>query len=106
MGQYQGIDMDDLDKENLYSIQAGDFAKADINQQRQIAHLTKHVRALWNHIERLERVVAIKDGQVVVKSGDASIVLKRDGSILIKGKDIAIEAWGKITMKGSKIQEN
>ena len=47
-------------------------------------------------------------------TGSASIVMKKDGSILIKGKDITIEGSGKISvkassnvvMKGSKILQN
>jgi type VI secretion system secreted protein VgrG len=51
---------------------------------------------------------------IVLKSGDASITLKKDGTISIKGKDISIEGSGKINikasgdiaMKGSKITQN
>jgi type VI secretion system secreted protein VgrG len=47
-------------------------------------------------------------------SGDASIVLKKDGTVTIKGKDISLNASGKlnliassdITIKGSKVQQN
>jgi type VI secretion system secreted protein VgrG len=50
----------------------------------------------------------------MLKSGDASITLKKDGTIVIKGKDITLEGSGKINvkasgdlvMKGSKIAEN
>jgi type VI secretion system secreted protein VgrG len=51
---------------------------------------------------------------VMLKSGDASITLKKDGTIVIKGKDITLEGSGKINvkasgdviMKGSKIAQN
>ena len=51
---------------------------------------------------------------VVIKTGDASITMKKDGTILIKGKDIAIQGSGKISVKadsdvvvkGSKIGLN
>jgi len=51
---------------------------------------------------------------VTIKTGDASISMKKDGTITIKGKDITIQGSGKInikadgdiTMKGSKIQQN
>ena len=51
---------------------------------------------------------------VTIKTGDASIVMKRDGTITIKGKDISLHASGKINakaegdivMKGSKILKN
>ena len=37
--------------------------------------------------------------QIVIKTGAASITMKKDGSIQIKGKDIKIEASGKIIAK-------
>jgi type VI secretion system secreted protein VgrG len=51
---------------------------------------------------------------VTIKTGSASITMKKDGTIQIKGKDITIEGSGKINikaggdivMKGSKILQN
>ena len=48
------------------------------------------------------------------KTGSASITTKKDGDIAIKGKDVTIEAMGKMTakatgemvVKGSKISQN
>jgi len=44
--------------------------------------------------------------QVTVQSGKAHIQLKKNGDILIEGKDITIKASGNVTIKGSKILEN
>jgi hypothetical protein len=52
--------------------------------------------------------------EVTIKCGSASITLKKDGTVTIKGKDIAIEASGdatlkagkNIVLKGKKIVEN
>ena len=52
--------------------------------------------------------------QISLKTGSASIVMKKDGTITIKGKDITIEGSGKInvkassdvTIKGSKVNQN
>jgi type VI secretion system secreted protein VgrG len=52
--------------------------------------------------------------EVVIKSGDASITMKKDGSITIKGKDITVTGSGKINVsadsdviiKGSKVSAN
>lgn len=52
--------------------------------------------------------------EVILKTGSASIVLKKDGTITIIGKDITIKGTGKIavtadsniTMKGQKILQN
>lgn len=51
---------------------------------------------------------------VLISTGDASISMKKDGTITIKGKDITIQGSGKITVKadsdvvikGSKVQQN
>ena len=37
---------------------------------------------------------------ITIKTGDASITMKKDGTIAIKGKDITIEGSGKINVKG------
>jgi type VI secretion system secreted protein VgrG len=58
-------------------------------------------------------VIEVTD-QITLKTGSASIVLKKDGKITIKGKDIALEASGEIkakaskdvTIKGSTIKQN
>ena len=38
---------------------------------------------------------------IILKTGDASITMKKDGTIQIKGKDITIEGSGKINVKAS-----
>jgi type VI secretion system secreted protein VgrG len=38
---------------------------------------------------------------IVLKTGDASITMKKDGTIVIKGKDISIQGSGKINVKAS-----
>jgi len=51
---------------------------------------------------------------IAITTGDASITMKKDGTITIKGKDITIQGSGKINikadgdiaMKGSKISQN
>ena len=51
---------------------------------------------------------------ISIKTGSASISMKKDGSIVIKGKDISVEGSGKINVKassdviikGSKIHQN
>ncbi len=52
--------------------------------------------------------------EITLKTGDASIIMKKDGTIQIKGKDITISGSGKIgvkasgdmVLKGSKIAQN
>lgn len=89
-------------------------AITDANQSWSIENLTKHVRALWHHVERLEKSKPGNQNEIVLRAGDASITLKKDGTIVIKGNNITIESSGKTTvkaggdlvMKGSKILQN
>jgi type VI secretion system secreted protein VgrG len=49
-----------------------------------------------------------------LKVGEASISMKKDGTIRIKGKDITVEGWDKVTvkagtdvvLKGSRVLQN
>ena len=108
------IDMDDLNREVMIDLKLGNDFKADVNQQKQIAHLTKHVRVLWHHVQRLENALSADGNSITLKTGDASIVMKKDGTIHIKGKDITIEGWGRVTakagsnlvLKGAQVLEN
>jgi type VI secretion system secreted protein VgrG len=52
--------------------------------------------------------------EIMLKSGDASITLKKDGTIILKGKDVSLTASGKrnakassdVIIKGSKVSTN
>ena len=63
------------------------------------------------HIIKSSLIVSI---QVVIKCGDASIAMKKDGTITIKGKDLIIQGNGSVSVradsdvviKGSKILQN
>jgi len=50
-------------------------------------------------------VIDIKD-ELAIKCGSASIILKKNGDIQIKGKKINIKGSGDVKIKGSKIGEN
>ena len=58
-------------------------------------------------------VIDVAD-ELLIKMGSAKILMKKDGTIGIEGKDISVTASGRInmkassdiTMKGSKISEN
>lgn len=61
-----------------------------------------------------KKLVIDAGDSITITTGDASISMKKDGTITIKGKDITIDASGKINakaggdivMKGSKIAQN
>ena len=52
--------------------------------------------------------------QITIQTGSASITMKKDGTITIKGKDITLDGSGKINVKassdvivkGSKVTQN
>jgi len=66
-----------------------------------VEHLATVLRVLWAEVERLERSVTIRDNEITLKTGDASIVLKSDGSVVISGKEITVESSGRINVKAS-----
>jgi hypothetical protein len=85
------------------------------DQDSQLKLHRKHIQAIWRHLARLEDAIAIDErDEIKISVGDASITLKKDGSISIKGKDITITGEGKVTVKafsdvtikGRKILQN
>ncbi len=68
-----------------------------------------------NQTTKVKKKILIDAGEeILIKTGKASILMKKDGTINIEGKDITIKASGQITekasknivMKGKKILEN
>jgi len=61
-----------------------------------------------------KKFALVAGDEILLQTGDASITMKKDGTIQIKGKDITVTGSGKIgikassdlTLKGSKIAEN
>jgi type VI secretion system secreted protein VgrG len=63
---------------------------------------------------KAKKIFIQADEEITLKTGSSTISMKKDGSILIKGKDVEVKGSGKIslkaasdlTLKGSKIKEN
>jgi type VI secretion system secreted protein VgrG len=61
-----------------------------------------------------KKLVIDAGDEILIQTGSAKIMMKKDGTIAIEGKDVSVKASGKInikassdiTMKGSKIHEN
>ncbi|MBW2661806.1 MAG: type VI secretion system tip protein VgrG, partial [Deltaproteobacteria bacterium] len=66
------------------------------------------------HIEQVSKEYAVNakkiqlmaEDQIVLKTGKAEIVMKKNGDIMVKGKKIQIKGSGDVIIKGSKIKEN
>jgi len=57
-------------------------------------------------VKASETITVVSDKEIVLKSGSASIVMKKNGDITIKGAKITVKASKDLVMKGSKIAEN
>ena len=55
---------------------------------------------------KAKKITLTADDEVTIKTGSASIIMKKNGDITIKGGKININGSGDITMKGSKIIQN
>jgi hypothetical protein len=77
------------------------LAVANGQQDISIEHIAKVLQVLWREVERLERSVTITHNEITLKTGDASIVLKADGSVNIRGTNITVESSGRTTVKAS-----
>jgi type VI secretion system secreted protein VgrG len=68
-----------------------------------------------NDVLSVSKKLSVEVGdEIIFKTGDASLTMKKDGTIVIKGKDLTLSASGKInakasgdvTIKGSKVGGN
>jgi type VI secretion system secreted protein VgrG len=63
---------------------------------------------------KAKKITIVAEDEISLNAGKAKVVLKKDGAVLIQGKDINQKASGKVnvkasgdvTIKGSKIKEN
>ncbi|MBI5718684.1 MAG: type VI secretion system tip protein VgrG [Burkholderiales bacterium] len=91
--------------ERMINIGGGDTLVADSRGTKIAKDDTLHIG---------KKFVLEADEEIMIKTGDASITMKKDGTIQIKGKDITVTGSGKIgvkasgdvVIKGSKIAQN
>jgi uncharacterized protein (DUF2345 family) len=85
-----------------------------VSQEREIYQLLDAVITLSERVKDLESALLVRDGSLQIQSGDASLSLKKDGTIEIRGKNIDIVGSGRInvkagaelSLKGSNILQN
>ncbi len=85
------------------------------SQDEKIRHLEHAVKILYRLVGSLfGRISEFQHDHITLSTGNASIVLRKDGTIQIKGTDIVIEASGRLafkaasdlTLKGARILQN
>jgi len=57
-------------------------------------------------IQSQKKIMIQATDEILLKAGDASILLKKSGDIEIEGKKITVKASGDLKLKGQKITEN
>ncbi len=72
------------------------------------------VTAAKNLVLKAKKIALEADEEISIKTGSAEMLLKKDGTITISGKDVTVKGSGKIsvkassdvTIKGSKVTQN
>jgi type VI secretion system secreted protein VgrG len=101
---------------NNRQVQIGKDLSSDIGQN-ETRHVAKDrsTNIDNNDLSQVGKKFALQAGdEIALVTGSASLVMKKDGTIQIKGKDITVEGSGKIgikasgdvVIKGSKIAQN
>ena len=116
------ISLLDYTQSDLRKYLAADMGPLNVKQNEGIIALTQVVRQIilalaalnkeMNYISADDRTLQLgygrakmtldKNGEIILATGDASIIMKLDGSIGIRGNDISIRASGAVTISGAK----
>lgn len=82
------------------------FERPPQDVERKMGYLLRryesYIGLLRDHVEQLERSLTSRSGEFTIQSGNASITLKKDGSVWIKGTNIVIDSSGTIEIKASR----
>jgi len=58
------------------------------------------------YILKAKKMQFVANDEILIKTGQAEIMMKKNGDITIKGKKIVVSGTGDVIVKGSKIAEN
>ena len=86
----------------------------DTGKSHDNGQLQKRIRDLEERLFILEQALRVTQGEVNLTVEDSSLTMKKDGTINLRGKEITLNAFGKINikassdlvLKGSRILEN
>lgn len=81
------------------TVNVGKDLKEDVEGQQQT---TVKKEARWS----AKKIEITAEDEINLKTGDASIIMKKNGDITIKGGKITVKGSGDVVVKGSKIAEN
>ena len=104
-----------LDCSGTVSTVAGKNLTIDVKEAMTTTVTKDHMLTVEeNHKVTVTKNIVIKgkeltlegEDKITIKSGDASIILEKNGNITIKGADINVKGSGDIVLKGSKIASN
>jgi type VI secretion system secreted protein VgrG len=119
IGKDQGVNISGnrrltIDKKE--SISVGDSRQDQVTKNEEVSiGKNREVTVGENDTLQVSKKLSIQAGdQITLQTGSATITMKKDGTITIKGKDITIEGSGKINVKasgavaikGSKVTQN
>lgn len=77
----------------------------DKNQTEKVGG-THSLSVTKEYSAKAKKIQLTADDEITLKTGSASIILKKNGDITIKGKNITLNGSGNVVIKGSKIAEN
>jgi type VI secretion system secreted protein VgrG len=85
------------------SVAVGGARQVDVGKTDQLnVGGGRKVQVTGNDNLQVTKKITVDGGdEILLKSGSASITLKKDGTIILKGKDVTIQASGKINAKAS-----
>jgi type VI secretion system secreted protein VgrG len=89
-----------------------DAQAADPQTTRQIESLQQQVAALQTELAALRRIVVgrrvvLEAGdELILRVGQASILLRKDGAVTVKGVSVTIEGAANVAIKGPKVLNN
>lgn len=67
----------------------------------------KHQEAVTKeYMLSAKKIEIVADDEIAIKTGDAEIVMKKNGNITIKGNKINVKGSGDVIIKGSKVEAN
>jgi type VI secretion system secreted protein VgrG len=110
VGKNRSVDVGDNHTESVGKNQSSSIGKnstLDIGDSWTVKVSKDHKEETGkNYSLKAKQVYIEGKDQVEIKSGSASIILKKNGDIQIKGGKINIKGSGDVVIKGSKIGEN